>query len=170
VAASVLPPVILLYLSPGFGQDDLADSKTEKGRDYYFQKLKGDTPLRDNSPGTNWVKRRTQRFGDWQDVRNKVSVLNIGAYHSKTFSDYSVLAALPSSRVSLDWAQTVLFPEAEAGKRIVICMRTAAYWGLEKGRRYSGTLYAPLVNRGGYLLRNSDNDRLIELVRARVSS
>jgi hypothetical protein len=78
------------------------------------------------------------------------------------------LLALPSSRVSLAWAQEVLFPAAEAGDRIVICMRSAAYWGLEAGRNYSGTLFAPLVNRGGHLLKNPQNKRLIALVRERV--
>jgi hypothetical protein len=34
---------------------------------------------------------------------------------------YASLLALPSSRVSMEWAQSVLFPQAEAGRRIVIC-------------------------------------------------
>jgi len=44
-------------------------------------------------------------------------VLNIGAYHSTAFADYQLLAALPSCRVSLDWAQGVLFPQAVKGDR-----------------------------------------------------
>jgi hypothetical protein len=159
-----------LYLSPGFAKSDIAEANDPEAQEYYFQKWKGRTPLRDlpGNPGTSWVQSRTQLFGPWDKVRSKVAILEISAYHSKNLKDYSVLAALPSSRVSLDFAQNVLFPQAEAGKRIVICMRSAAYWGLEKGKRYPGTLFAPLVNRGGHLLRNKYNSRLVEAVRSRI--
>jgi hypothetical protein len=83
---------------------------------------------------------------------------------------FGSLLALPSSPVSLGWAQDVLFPDAEAGKRIVICMRSASYWGLEQGRKYEGSLFAPEVNRSGYLLKNHENDRLVELVQKRLGS
>jgi hypothetical protein len=89
----------------------------------------------------------------------KVAVLNIGAYHSKTFTDHGLLAALPSSRMTLDWAQSVLFPQAEEGKRAVICLRAAEFWGLERGRRYGEGLFVPNVNRSGYM----HNDNLSEL-------
>ena len=111
---------------------------------------------------------RAKPFGDWEAVRDKIAILNVGAYHSKDVKSKSALMALPSSRVSLDWAQEVLFPEAEAGKRIVICMRSAAMWGLATGTTYNGTLFAPVVNRAGHLLRNEANDRLVELVRHRL--
>jgi hypothetical protein len=68
----------------------------------------------------------------------------------------------------MEWAQSVLFPEAEAGRRIVICMRSAPYWGLDPGRRYGKCLFAPLVNRSGHLIKNDDNRRLIKLVRPRI--
>jgi hypothetical protein len=160
--------VVLLYLSPGFDEAEIARAKTKECRDLYFRRWKGNEPLSDSS--TSWFKSRTRNFGDWENVRHKVAILNIGAYHSKTFNDYSVLAALPSSRVSLEWAQNKLFPEAEAGKRIVICMRSASYWGLEQGKSYRGSLFAPLVNRSGHLIRDDKRERLIELVRERLSN
>ena len=82
-----------------------------------------------------------------------MATLNIGAYHSKDVKDYASLLALPSSRISLSWAQDVLFPQAERGERIVVCMRSAARWGLETDRRYGESPFAPLVNRGGHLLK-----------------
>jgi hypothetical protein len=136
-------------------------------RDLYFRRWQRNEPLSDSY--TNWFKSRTRSFGEWDNVRHKVAILNIGAYHSKTFKDHSVLAALPSSRVSLEWAQSERFPKAEVGKRIVICMRSASYWGLEYGKQYHGCLFAPLVNRGGRLIRNNKRERLIELVRAKLS-
>jgi hypothetical protein len=161
-------PVVLLYLSPGFRPPDLAKADTDAERDYYFRRWQGNEPLPDDH---QWAKSRIRSFGQWNDhLRKSVAILNIGAYHSKTFNDYSVLAALPSSRVSLDWAQRHLFPAAEGGKRIVICLRAAAYWGLERGRKYPGTLFAPPVNRSGYLMQNDDTVHLIETVKARLAS
>ena len=64
----------------------------------------------------------------------------------------------------------VLFPQAEAGERVVICMRSAAYWGLETGRSYGKGLFAPHVTRSGHLRKNRDNRRLVELARAKLLS
>jgi hypothetical protein len=86
---------------------------------------------------------RTKNFGDYETVKNKIALLNIGAYHSADVRSFGSLLALPSSRVSLGWAQEVLFPDAEAGKRVVICMRSASCWGLERGRKYGKSLFAP---------------------------
>jgi hypothetical protein len=163
--------VVLLYLSPGYSPADADDAKSEESKDYYFQRYRGDKPFRDAGPGVSWIKSRTKIFtNDYETVRNKFAVLNIGAYHSKNLKDYGSLLALPSSRVSLAWAQETLFPEAEAGNRIVICLRSAAYWGLDVGREYKGTLFAPPVNRGGYLLNSAQREKIIELVKKQIES
>ncbi|HRJ67929.1 MAG TPA: hypothetical protein PLW48_12405, partial [Alphaproteobacteria bacterium] len=146
-----------------------ADS--DEGRDYYFRKWQGNEPLRTSGgEGEKWLRSRTRTFGDYEAVRNHLAILNIGAYHSKVISDYATLTALPSSRVSLDWAQNVLFPEAERGERIVICMRAAAYWGLKTGESYGQGLFAPAVNRSGYLLKNAENAALIDRVKGRLAA
>jgi hypothetical protein len=165
-------PVVLLYLSPGFSQADLTDANTIDGKDYYVRRWKGNEPMRDvgGSKGTQWMVSRTKMFGSYEDIRNHVALLNIGAYHSKDVRSYAALTALPSSRVSLDWAQRVLFPAAENGERIVVCMRSASYWGLETGRRYGSGLFAPKVTRQGHLLKSIENQELIRLVRERLHS
>jgi len=161
-------PVVLLYLSPGHSADTVSDAQTQEGQAYRHRAYTGDEPFRDYGPGKTWLASRTKLFGNYESVRQNVAILNIGAYHSKDVKSYSSLLALPSSRASLAWAQDTLFPEAEASKRIVICMRSAAYWGLDTGRKYNGTLFAPLVNRGGYLIK-SGNEKLVDLVRSRLS-
>lgn len=85
--------------------------------------------------------------------------MNIGAYHSKNFVDHDLLASLPSSRAAIDWAQGVLFPEA--GKRVVICMRSAHYWGLQPGNQYGKGLFAPHTTRGGHMRRGPMRDKII---------
>lgn len=163
-------PVVLLFLSPGYVEAEDTEAKTRSGRNYYFRKWKGREPIRDSGPGKNWFKSRTKVFSEFDIARRKIAILNIGAYHSKKMYSYSSMMALPSSRVTLDWAQDVLFPQAMAGKRIVVCMRAAAHWGLEAGKRYPGTLFAPLMTRGGHLRRNSSNNKLIKLVRRRLGA
>jgi hypothetical protein len=79
------------------------------------------------------------------------------------------MLALPSSRVTLNWAQNYLFLEAETGNRLVICMRSAAYWGLKPGKDYPGTLFAPDTTISGYLQKNQKNEELIHLVRQVVA-
>jgi len=163
--------VVLLYLSPGYSRQDEKDAASDEGRDYYFRKWQGNEPLRTSGgEGEKWLRSRTRTFGDYEAVRNHLAILNIGAYHSKVISDYATLTALPSSRVSLDWAQNVLFPEAERGERIVICMRAAAYWGLKTGESYGQGLFAPAVNRSGYLLKNAENAALIDRVKGRLAA
>jgi hypothetical protein len=95
-------PVVLLYLSPGYGKADDADARNKSGKDYYSRRWKGNEPARDHG---KWYRSRTRVFGEFNIVRNKIALLNIGAYHSKTVQSYACLLALPSSRQALDWAQ-----------------------------------------------------------------
>ena len=162
-------PVVLLYLSPGFSEGDLKDAASDEGKDRYLRRWAGNEPHRSEGAGSKWLKSRTKCFADYKTVSDKVATLNIGAYHSTDVRSYSALLALPSSRVSLSWAQNVLFPEAESGKRIVICMRSAAYWGLDTGRTYGESLFAPYVNRAGYLKKSDENQKIVEKVRAALS-
>lgn len=162
-------PIVLLYLSPGFSPLDISDAQSKKGQDYRFRSWQGDEPFRDHGPGARWLASRTKLFCDYETVRQNFAVLNIGAYHSKDVKSYASLLALPSSRVSISWAQDVLFPQAEAGKRVVICMRAAAYWGLDTGRRYKGTLFAPPVNRSGHLLSGPERNAITKIVRQRLT-
>ncbi|QPF85010.1 hypothetical protein IC762_01335 [Bradyrhizobium genosp. L] len=163
-------PVVLLYLSPGYSPADVDDAKSEEGIDHRFRSWKGDEPFRENGPGRRWLESRTRIFGEFASIQQNCAVLNIGAYHSKDVKSYPSLLALPSSRVSLTWAQDYLFAQAEAGKRIVICMRSASYWGLDTGRQYPGTLFAPEVSRSGHLVNGPEKDAIVETVQRRIGA
>ena len=164
-------PVVLLYLSPGWSKEDVILAKSKAHQQHYVRQRRGWAPLPDSiehAGAWRWWKSRTAIFGEWADLRSKISTFNIGAYHSKVFVDAPLLAALPSSRVSLDWAQNVLFPQAIAGKRIVICMRAARFWGLQEGVRYGRSLYAPSVTRSGHMCLGEMRDQIIRAVRKTV--
>ena len=162
-------PVVLLYLSPGLSEtQDHADAKSKAGRARYRHRWAGNSPLpgpKEHEPAWNWWKSRSPCFGDWQGLRDKIAVLNIGAYHSKMFADAPLLAALPSSRVSLGWAQDVLFPEAIAGRRVVVCLRAARFWGLKEGERYGLSLFAPPVTRAGHMKHGEMREEVIRAVK-----
>jgi hypothetical protein len=148
-------------------------AKTERGQAHYKGRRTGEDPLPDRDEHTSafrWWSERTRCFGDWQTIRDRVAVLNIGAYHSRAFWDEPMLAALPSSRVSLAWAQSVLFPQAISGERIVICLRSHPFWGLEAGRHYGLSLYAPYTARGGYMHKNDMRGTIIREVKHRLNS
>lgn len=143
-------PVVLLFLSPGYTPQDLKDAKTLKGRKHYTKRRTGASAVSADDPAAGWLSRIIKPLElNLEEVRKKVAVLNIGAYHSKRFYDYALLAALPSSRVSLDWAQNILFPQAMRGERVVICLRSAHFWGLARGKKHGRSLFAPKTNQGG---------------------
>jgi hypothetical protein len=154
-------PLVLLYLSPGFDQEDVEEAEKKEIQALHVEIRKGNEPLRgpeDHKAAWAWWSSRSKPFGNLALHREKIAFLNINAYHSKTFPNQHVLAALPSCRVTLDWAQGVLFPQAERGERVVICMRGHQFWGLGRGRRYGVSLFAPEVNRSGFILRNGENN------------
>lgn len=158
-------PLVLLYLSPGLSKKDLRKAKDRTKQREAIKSLLGHTEL---SKRFKWCKSRTKCFGKWEKLRRKVAVLNISPYHSKAFHDHGLLAALPSSRVSLEWAQHVLFPEAIARKRIVICMRSASYWGLTQGKTEIGWLFAPVITRAGHMQKTKMRDQIVRVVKRRL--
>ena len=100
-------PVVLHDLSPGFGEGDLIEARSEAGKDHYFSRWRGTEPLRPGRAGSNWMSSRTKVFDvPWEIVKERVALLNIGAYHSVDVRSYASLLALPSSRVVLTWART----------------------------------------------------------------
>jgi hypothetical protein len=172
-------PVVLLFLSPGFARRYLKDARTSRGRYRYVARRKGNQPYStktDHPIAYKWLTSRTKAFGiEFEKLCRKIAVFDIGAYHSKKFNDYPLLAALPSSRVSLEWAQNRLFIQAMRGERVVICLRAAHFWGLAEGRAYGRSLFAPEVTRGGHMRKKTQNQkkmraRIIRAVQAAVKT
>lgn len=164
-------PVVLLFLSPGLDPGDPAHCAGEDGRNYYAKQRTGnhELPSKDEHPAAyNWLNRIIKQFGiSYEQASSTVATLNIGAYKSKTFDDWAMLAALPSSRISLDWAQSVLFPQAVAGERIVVCLRSPKYWGLRLDTEI-GSLYCPKCTRGAIMLRGKRRDQIAEAIKTAV--
>jgi hypothetical protein len=155
-------PVVLLFLSPGFDVDAIAHGKSPDGVRYYTRQRDGfaDLPCpEEHGAAHRWILRVLKQFEvDWSDARSKVAFLNISPYKSKDFKDGPMLASLPSCRAALDWAQSVLFPQAERGERLVVCLRSAAYWGLGRKSAAKGSLIVPNFTRSGVIFRSERDD------------
>ncbi|WP_092177862.1 hypothetical protein [Bosea sp. OK403] len=150
-------PVVLLFLSPGLHQSDEAASDNPVEQARYVRIRAGREPLPDKDwpAGYAWFRKRVAPFTtDYENARHRIAVLNIGGYKSVDFTDHGALTALPSSRFAVTWAQDVLFPQAERGERVVVCLRASKWWGLTPGQRYAGKLFAPMVNRAGDISRD----------------
>lgn len=146
--------VVLLYLSPGLSESDIEEANKSDAQQRYAMRRAGYSPLTSKEQhlsGWEWWTSRTKSFGDPDKISNNLAILNISPYHSSSFRDYPMLAALPSCRASLDWAHRVLFPQAEQGERVVVCLRAARYWGLGHNERYGRGLFAPKVSRSGHM-------------------
>jgi hypothetical protein len=126
--------VILLFLSLGYTEFDSRHAETAKGRNYYERQRRGtaNLPTKEEHPLVHqWLTRILRQFDlEATSVGDKLAILNICAYHSRKFHDFHMLTTLPSSRAALDYAQFVLFPQAEAGERVMVCLRTHRLWGL----------------------------------------
>jgi len=163
--------VVLLFLSPGLDPTDAVHGASPEGKKYYANQRSGTAMLPDakqHEAAQNWLASATKQFGlDYEEARSTVAMLNIGAYKSKSFPDWHMLAALPSSRVCLDWAQSVLFPQAESGERVVVCLRSPNYWGVGIGEPI-GKLFRPECNRNAKMLHGPVRAHIEESVRAAV--
>ncbi len=151
--------VVLLFLSPGLDERDKSHVSERGAAEYYARMRTGNSQLpskHEHPSAWDWDKKiLTQFVRDHEVVRSKVAILNICAYKSVKFNNWHMLTALPSSRVCLNWAQRELFPQAERGERVVVCLRSAKYWGLSKGKRVGHGLFAPVTIRNG-LMQNDD--------------
>ncbi|WP_162901270.1 hypothetical protein [Breoghania sp. L-A4] len=171
----ITAPIVLLFLSPGFTASDVDHAQSEEGRSLYERQRTGaaNLPNEEEYPAAyGWWNAVTRQFGvDWSTLRKSVAFLNLGAYKSKQFHDPHMLSALPSSRVTLAWAQAILFPQAEAGERLVICLRSAKYWGLatKEDGPFGDALYAPPHTRAGVMLRTPLRDRITAEFRRRLN-
>ncbi|MGU3285027.1 MULTISPECIES: hypothetical protein [unclassified Methylobacterium] len=167
--------VVLLFLSPGYDPFDTRHAQTPEGRAYYREQRAGlrDLPSVTDHEGAHlWWTRVVRQFDAKPEaLADRIAILNIGAYHSRKFHDWHLLTALQSSRVALDHAQRVLFPQAEAGERVVVCLRSARLWGLSRGQDDKGSqlgqsLFVPSCTPGGMMHHGEVRIATIAAVRA----
>ena len=160
--------VVLLFKAPG--RWDPADSDEPRAsiiRDWQARTRAGNEPLPDNHIWPecwNWWRKLTRDFGDWQDLIDKVAILNIAPYHSPGVIKDGALLRLPSSQVTLDWAHNLLFPAARKKDRVVVCLLAARKWGLKRG--YSdGFLFFPPTTPAGYMYKVAMREAAIAAVK-----
>jgi hypothetical protein len=166
-------PVVLLFLNPGFSDPfDLNHAKEERGQSYYRQQRSGVANLsteNEHGPAWKWWTTIVKQFeiGEPNQLIDKIAFLNIAPYKSEDFKAWHMLAVLPSSRVCLQWAQSVLFPQARAKDRVVICLRSAKYWGLGKSE---GHLFVPKTTMSGFMHKDEVRAEIVRAVQSTLSA
>jgi hypothetical protein len=151
-------PVVLLTLNGGIGANgvEVAEAQMPAVREFMVQNLGGDAPLpafKTNPAGREWTERRLAQFGlSYQAAATKVAFVNLIPYRSRAGSDDMRTAKrLESYRLVRSWAHDTLFPQAEAGERVVVCLRSASHWGLVTDTHRGKSLFTPKVNRSGFM-------------------
>ena len=81
--------------------------------------------------------------------------------------DRRMLDRLTSVQMVRSLMRDTLFPEARAGKRVVVCLRSARDWGLEPNSQQGEALFAPQFTRSGFIF-HVDRDRVASAVRRAV--
>jgi hypothetical protein len=115
------------------------------------EREKGNEPLPgiDINPETyGWWTQRAALFAPArspQELRSKIAFFSIVAYHSENFDGGKWSLKLPSSRVSVEWANDVLFEKARRKECVVVCGQAATDWKLNAGVTSEGHLFAPKV-------------------------
>ena len=167
-------PVIILMLNGGLvgnGEEAVA-AQMPTARASMARTLTGDAPLPNwegNPKGREWTTKRLAQFGlSYKAAADKVAFINLMPYRSKNGAkDIRMADRLESCRVMRSWMRDTIFKEAEAGERIVICLRSHQQWGLERGTNRGVSLFSPVCNRGGYTLLN-EREPIAKAVRQAV--
>jgi hypothetical protein len=123
-----------------------------------------------NPAGREWTERRLAQFGlSYKTASTKVAFVNLIPYRSREGAkDLRMLERLESTRLVRAWAHDTLFPEAEAGKRVVVCLRSARAWGLEPDTQRGQSLFTPKFNRAGFMLHGPMREKVSFAVRRAV--
>ena len=166
--------VVLLFANPGLTEQDKRHAAEPRAQEYYVRMRTGIHRLpsrEEHETAYVWAKQIAHQFElDYEKVRHKLAMLNLSAYKSEKL-DRKLLIAIPSCRVTLDWAQKTLFPSAVAEKTVVVCMRGHSSWGLKPDADPLGKLFAPSCTRNGKIRQSSPiREQAIEAVREALSA
>jgi hypothetical protein len=153
--------ITLLYANGGRSPEDCNVGAIKAWLPSYAHHLSGEAPLplfENHPPARKWTQAHIKAFGmPYEDARTKIAFLNIVPYKTWDTADWGrkevrdLIEELPSVLAMRRWLHDVLRPDAIDGKRLVVCLRSAALWGLGAGEASKGGLFTPRPNRGGFL-------------------
>jgi hypothetical protein len=157
-------PVVFLYTHPGLADMDEKIPLNPKDQEINASWRSGTSPLPgpdDHKSAWDWWTNAIRQFDigapeAWKDLRNKIAIFNIFAYHCGRLNNPAFSPRIPSCRVAHDWAHQYLFPKARRGDTLVVCMAAATQWGLKRGAPPVGQLFTPEVNPAGLVYKNNE--------------
>lgn len=166
-------PVVLLTLNPGSSGVEQNEAKMPDVRELVARNPGGEAPLptfETNPEGLKWTASRLAQFGlSYEVAKLKVAFVNLMPYRSKAGAkDMRMSGCLESVRLVRAWARDTLFREAEAGNRVVVCLRSAREWGLEPDSQRGRSLFTPKFPRGGFMFHGPVRDKVSMTVRRTI--
>ena len=169
-------PIVLLYANGRRSPEDYDPEWKARLLPDYANQLSGGCPLPEfiGHPARGWIEKMIKSFGlDYSAAREKIAFLNIVPYKTLDISGWGrrpfdeLLNELPSVRAMRHWVGGTLIPEAIAGKRLVVCLRSARLWGLRSGDSPNGGLFTPTIIRSG-VVPLADRPAIHEFMRDRL--
>ena len=167
--------VVFLTLNPGSSGVEAAEAQRPEVREEMRRILGGDAPLpsfKTNPGGRVWTQRILTQFGvRYEAAADKVAFVNLVPYRSGGLDskDRRLIPQLPTVKMVRRWTCDTLFPEARAGKRIVVCIVSHREWGFEPGTQQGISLFAPKCTRRQYiLLHGPERENIGRLIRLAV--
>lgn len=129
-------PVVVLFLNPGFEDEDKQVFEKEDCRILLFEPIRGesDFPLWFNR-WRKWFLQRVKLDGMTDEkIGKNVSIFNVCSYASRDAKRLkpSILNSLPSSQAAIEYLHEVLIPQAQRGERFIVVCRTAWAWKIDK--------------------------------------
>ncbi|WP_428246275.1 hypothetical protein [Ferrovibrio sp.] len=157
--------LVLAYAGPGNTENDEDDDRTQAAnpvwRNARCASFDGVTPFDaglHHGRALRWFKSRARKVLGEDDPNSldkfadQIAFAELTAYRGPE-TKWREVAFLPTTQAMRTWARTVLFPEAEERKRVVLIMRAHQWWGVRKTPAWGrGHLYAPETNRSGFLV------------------
>ncbi len=132
--------VFILMLNPGFRKQEYKVealpgvenallstlNQTRASADYPFWYL---DPDYQQHPGHSYWVDKLKGVGDYQEISQRLAVLQMMPYHSEAFNANKLTQELPSAQIAKDYVQSVILPKAKAGKALLIVARQVRNWG-----------------------------------------
>ena len=135
-------PIVLCTLNPGSdsgGYDNWVASDPNM-RAKMFRQLRGDQPLVvEHRTATQWIGDRIKFLCDGassqkavEQLAGDLAIFNLFPYRSKKFDSKWADTKLPSAENARRFVREVLYPDAKAGKRFVVIIRSRKEWRIRE--------------------------------------
>lgn len=132
--------IFILMLNPGFQRDEYKIEARSEVKTALIATLSQELenvsypfwyldPQYQEHPGHKYWHNNLQKVGSYDELSQRVAVLQMMPYHSARFNADVLAKELPSARVAREYVHQVVVPKANQGKALLIVARQVRNWG-----------------------------------------